>query len=103
MEQFLEAIKDKMCCIESPDTDVISVNMRGCKVSSAYGGLDFENVLDTFEIEEEEIDSIHMESANEFYIDFGNVFAVTVSLQSLYRRKRFEGKHHNRKMQSYSY
>lgn len=79
VEQFLDNTKDKMCCVESPDIDVISVNMRGCKVSSNYGSLNFTNILDTFEIEETEINGIYVED-DLYYLEFGDAFSITISI-----------------------
>lgn len=80
LEQFLETVKDKPCCIESPDLSVIAISMRGCKVSSACGGLDFENILDFFEIEEVDIDGIYRQDDGEFYIEFDDILAVMVNI-----------------------
>ena len=82
LEQFLEEVENKTCCVESPDIDVMSVSMRGCYMSSASGSLAFVNMLDTFEIEEAEINGITRLDDGEFCIDFGDVFAVTVSIMS---------------------
>lgn len=83
LEQFLAEVENKPCCVESTDIDVISIDMRGCHIHSTHSGdLEFTNVLDTFEIEEAAINGIYRHDDGEFYIEFGDVFSVTVSIMS---------------------
>lgn len=82
LEQFLGAIKNKRCCVESPDIDVISVDIRGCCTYHNSGMIGFQNPFSSFEIDVDEINGIYMEDDDEFYVEFGDVFAVTIKIIS---------------------
>lgn len=78
LKQFLEEVQYKMFYIESPDIDVISVDMRGCSISFSIGELHFMNVTGSFAIEEDSVNGIYVDDG-EFYIEFGDIFAITVT------------------------
>lgn len=78
LAQFLEKVRDKMCYVDSPDTDVIGVCMRGCYISSSLSEIHFMNVMGTFVVEEDSINDIYVDDG-EFYIEFGDIFAITVT------------------------
>ncbi len=89
LEQFLESTKNKMCYVDSTDTDVIGVCMRGCCISSSLSELHFMNATGTFAIEEDKINSIYVEDDGEFHVEFGDIFTVTVNIMTEENRKTF--------------
>lgn len=82
LEQFLEAVKDKRCRVESPDIDIISIDIRGCCTYHDSGMIGFQNPFSSFEIDEDEINGIYVESDTEFYVEFGDKLAVMISIIS---------------------